>query len=255
MTHSHWIWGRRPVLEALRSGSARRVLMLQSVEPSFRRSIEAAVTLANTPLEIVDRTRIDGIVPSGKSQGVVASVARISARDPDAIIAAATSSNTPALLLVLEEIQDPGNLGSLIRSAEAAGCHGVIVTEHRTAPLRGTVSKSSAGAVHHLPIAATGNMSHLLERLKNSGVWTIGLSAEAGQTIYACDLAAPTAIVVGGEGSGLRRLTAERVDLMASIPMRGRIGSLNASVAGAIALFESVRQRQTGPHLSKAGSI
>jgi len=186
---------------------------------------------------------MDGYVPSGKAQGVVALIRPLPASTLDGLLAEPTMAATRALILVVEEVQDPRNLGSLIRSAEAAGCHGVIVTQHRSAPLTGIVSKTSAGAVHHLPLVTAGNMTEVLKRLKDHDIWTVGLSAEAGQPLWEYDFRGPTALVVGGEGKGLRRLTAQRVDSLVSIPMRGRVASLNASVAGAVALYEAVRQR------------
>jgi len=244
VTDRTWIWGRRPVLEAIGAGTVERVLVSQSVEASFRSSLDEATRATRVTIEVVDRTRLDSIVPSGKSQGVVASVRRIRTGDVSEILAAVAASDEPALILVLEEIQDPGNVGALIRSADGAGCHGVIVSDRRSAPLSGIASKASAGAVHHMSIAQATNMSHVIGQLRDAGIWTVGLADSARETIYDCDLTAPTAILVGGEGTGLRRLTAERVDRVASIPMRGRVGSLNASVAGAVALFEAVRQRR-----------
>lgn len=230
-------------MEALRSGDIDRVLVAETVERAFRDALASEAGQAGVTVETVSRERIEATVSEGNTQGVAASVRQVRLRKPSDLIA---SGGAIPLLLVLEEIQDPRNLGSLLRSAEAAGCHGVIVTERRTAPLTGIVSKASSGALHHLSMAAAASMSHLLAELRDRGVWTVGLAGQARQTIYDVDLTVPTALLVGGEGGGLRRLTAERVDTLASIPMRGRIDSLNASVAGAIALFEAVRQRLRG---------
>jgi len=232
------------VLEALRARKVRRILLTPSVhDGGFLRELQDAAPAASASIENVDRAEIDRIVPGQVTQGVIAEVEPVRASTVEQILTAAGAGLRPALLLVLDQIQDPRNLGSLLRTAEAAGAHGVIVTDRRSAPLTGVVTKASAGAIYHLPIASAGNLARCLAQLQREGIWTIGLTTGVERTIFECDLTAPSAIVIGGEGGGLRRLTQERVDMTASIPMLGQIESLNASVAGAVALFEAVRQR------------
>jgi 23S rRNA (guanosine2251-2'-O)-methyltransferase len=147
-------------------------------------------------------------------------------------------------ILALDQVQDPHNLGALIRSAVAAGAHGLLFPAHRSAPLSGTVAKVSAGTVFNLPIAQVTNLAQALSDLKGAGLWAVGLDMEARDEVYEVDLTVPLCLVVGSEGEGLRRLTRDRCDLLARLPMPGPAESLNASVAGGIALFEVVRQRR-----------
>jgi 23S rRNA (guanosine2251-2'-O)-methyltransferase len=244
MTGDQWIWGRRPVLEALSAGSADRVLVARGSAPEFLRAVERAAAEAGVYFEVVERQHIEAIAPAESTQGVVATIRRVGLLDAAELVDSLDPKSDAPLLLVLEEIQDPRNLGALIRTAGAAGCDGVIITEHRSASITGLVSKASAGALHHVPVGLVTNMSRLFEMFEKAGIWIVGLSADATQSIFECDLTVPVAIVVGAEGAGLKRLTRERVDIAARIPMRGQVASLNASVAGAIALFESVRQRE-----------
>jgi 23S rRNA (guanosine2251-2'-O)-methyltransferase len=232
------------VVEALRAGRVRRVLLAEGIHDAhFESDLRALATAAGVTVETADRSHFRRIAGEEKSQGVAAELYPFSHADLDMLLDHTAAAGRQVLLLALDQIQDPRNLGSLIRSADAAGADGLVMTERRTAPLSGVVSKASSGAMFHIPIARAGSMAAAIARLKRAGVWVVGLDQSAHQSIYRCDLTAPTAIVVGGEGSGLRRLTAERTDLLASIPMRGHVESLNVGVAGAIALFEAVRQR------------
>lgn len=240
-----WIWGRRPVIEALRSGKVRRVLVARGIQDqAFLSELEQIVETSDARLETVDSSAIDQLARGETTQGVLAEVHAFSFSTIEQIIAGSINDDRASLMLILDQVQDPMNLGSLLRSAEVAGAHGAFITERRSAPITGTVSKASAGAIHHLAIAQSGNLTHLFTQLASSGIWTLGLNEDAPQTIYETDMTVPLAIVVGGEGSGMRRLTGDRVDMLASIPTLGHIESLNASVAGAIALFEAVRQRR-----------
>jgi 23S rRNA (guanosine2251-2'-O)-methyltransferase len=151
----------------------------------------------------------------------------------------------PALIVVLDGIEDPHNLGAILRTADAAGAHGVVRQSRHAAPLGGATAKASAGAVAHVRIAEVVNIARALEHLKAAGVWTVGLAADAPQTYDAMDYSLPTALVVGAEGTGLRRLVRERCDWLVSIPMHGHVQSLNVSVAAGVALFEALRQRRS----------
>jgi 23S rRNA (guanosine2251-2'-O)-methyltransferase len=160
------------------------------------------------------------------------------------LLALPRQDHTDAFILVLDQVQDPHNFGALLRTAEAAGVQAAIVPDRRSAPLSGTVAKTSAGALSHLPILEVKNLVRALDDLRQAGIWVIGLDAAAHVSLFETDLAVPLALVIGGEGEGLRRLTREHCDLLLKLPMRGAIESLNASVAGSIALFEGVRQRE-----------
>jgi 23S rRNA (guanosine2251-2'-O)-methyltransferase len=165
--------------------------------------------------------------------------------DVEELLRTVAQADRQPFLLALDQVQDPYNLGSLLRTAHAAGAQGVIVPERRSAPVSGVVAKASAGAVSHLPILEVTNLARTLEALKKGGIWIVGLDGSAQEPIYGVDLTVPVALVVGGEGAGLRRLTREHCDLLLYIPMFGKVASLNAAVAGAIGMYELVRQRTT----------
>jgi len=237
-----WIWGRHPVLEALRSGTATSVLLAagRRSSPVIDEICRLAI-LGEVPLREIDPRELQRISPSSNMQGVAAEVRTARTLDIEEILSLPGTAS--ALFLVLDEIQDPHNLGALLRSASAAGADGVILPERRTAPLTGTVAKASAGAVARTAIAQVTNLARALERMRDAGIWTVGLDGSAETLIYEVDLTAPVALVIGNEGRGLRRLVRQTCDFVVRLPMRGEISSLNASVAGGIALFEAVRQR------------
>lgn len=236
-----WLWGRHPVLEALRAGAVDTVLLATGRRPAaVLDEIVRAAQDAGVPWREVPADELKRLVPGENVQGVVA---RVSRPLTVPLKQALDHQSGVPLLLLLDQIQDPHNVGALFRTAAAAGVTGVVLTGRHSAPLSGTVAKTSAGAVHHLRIAEASNLARAIEQLRASGIWITGLDGQAPQLLYDIDLKIPSALVVGGEGSGLRRLTRERCDFLARLPMVGRIESLNASVAGSIALFEAVRQR------------
>ena len=161
----------------------------------------------------------------------------------DDILGAARTRGEPPLVVVCDEISDPHNLGAIIRTAECAGAHGIIIPKRRSAGLTAVVGKTSAGAVAHLPVARVANLTALLKELKDDGLWIFGADAAGDRPLYEADLKGPAAIVIGSEGSGMSRLVAEQCDFKVSIPLRGQINSLNASAAAAVLLYEAVRQR------------
>ncbi|MBM3271301.1 MAG: 23S rRNA (guanosine(2251)-2'-O)-methyltransferase RlmB [Candidatus Sericytochromatia bacterium] len=189
----------------------------------------------------VERGKLNDLAPASH-QGMVASLAPVPYADFDEMVAAARAAAHP-LILVLDGIEDPHNLGALIRTAGAAGAQGVVIPRRRAVGLTGTVAKAAAGALEHVPVARVNNLGQALEALKEAGFWIVCADQGASQTAYAADLKGPVAAVVGAEGAGLSRLTAERCDLLVSFPMTGAVPSLNASVAGGLLLFEVVRQR------------
>lgn len=232
------IFGVKPVIEALRAG---RVTAL-AVSVRRRRGLTELLELAErgrVRLRRVDPAELDRLAAGAAHQGVVATV-----RAPDACaVSDLVAVRTPALILVLDGIEDPRNLGAIARTVDAAGGSGLVVPERRAAPVTGAAVKASAGALVHVPVAPVVNLARALAELKAAGVWTIGLEADADHSLYDLDLRLPSAFVIGGEGRGLHRLVRERCDWRAALPMRGRVASLNASVAAAVALFEAVRQR------------
>jgi 23S rRNA (guanosine2251-2'-O)-methyltransferase len=234
------IYGINPVLEALRGRRVRRL----RVGPRGDRRVEEAVALAASQgiaVERVDPAAIDRAARGGVHQGIVAEIDA----PRDYALAQLVEGAAPAapLLVVLDGIEDPHNVGAILRTVDAAGAHGVIRQARHAASLDGVAAKASAGAVAHVRIATEVNIARAIEELKALGVWTIGLTGDAPESYDAVDYTLPTAFVLGAEGTGLRRLVRERCDRLVSISMYGAIGSLNVSVAAGIVLFEAVRQR------------
>jgi 23S rRNA (guanosine2251-2'-O)-methyltransferase len=235
------IYGLNPVVEALRAKRVRRL----RVGPRADRRIEDAMALARAagvPIERVDAQALERAAQGGVHQGIVAELEAL--RDysiRELVLGAAPVS---PLLVVLDGIEDPHNVGAILRSADAAGAHGVVRQSRHSASLDGTAARASAGAVAYVHIATEVNIARAVDELKDAGVWTVGLAGDAAETYDQVDLTLPTAIVLGAEGTGLRRLVRERCDRLVSIPMRGSVDSLNVSVAAAVVLFEAVRQRK-----------
>ena len=238
--------GRNPVLEALRAGRPiNKVLLAEGI--GRHSNIAEVVALAKTAgitVDWVDRRAIERLSPGMPSQGVAAIAAAKAYADLDEILQAARQRGEAPLLLLLDGIEDPQNLGAIVRSADGAGVHGVVIPERRAVGLTSAVARASAGAIEYVPIAREGNLSNAIARLKKEGVWVVGVDAAAERDYTLVDFKQPTAIVIGGEGKGVSRLVKERCDLLASIPMRGKVTSLNASVAAALVMYEAVRQRR-----------
>ena len=190
-----------------------------------------------------DRRKLDGMSRTHAHQGVIALAAVRAYVDVEDLLALAAERGEPPLLVVCDELSDPHNLGAVIRTAECAGAHGVIIPKRRSAGLTAIVAKTSAGAVSYLPVARVANLSACLKELKRQGVWVFGADAAGDRVLYDADLKGPAAIVIGSEGSGMGRLVAETCDFLVRIPMKGKLNSLNASAAAAILLYEAVRQR------------
>jgi 23S rRNA (guanosine2251-2'-O)-methyltransferase len=241
------IEGRNPVREALRSG--RRIYRLLIADGSSGEPVAEIVRAAReagVPVERVPRRTLDEMASSRAHQGVIAEAEGYRYRTWREALELARSRSEPPLLLAVDGITDPGNLGSLLRSAEAAGAHGVLMSRRRSAPVTPVVEKASAGALEHLVIDRVPNLSTALTDLRTHGVWIVGLTAGSPTSIWECDLLVePLVLVVGAEGKGLGRLVAERADALVSIPLGGRVASLNAAVAGAVALFETRRRRHS----------
>ncbi len=235
------IYGINPVLEAIKSGRAREVRVAERADERLQRLLDEAAQ-NGVRIRRVSREVLDAEAKRGAHQGVVADVecrAEVTLED------LANGADGPALIVVLDEVEDPQNVGAILRTVDAAGATGVIRQTRRAAALDGAAAKASAGALNYVRIADVVNIARSLEELKKAGVWTLGLDADAEMPYYEWDLTLPTAVVVGAEGHGLRRLVRERCDQVASIPMQGHVGSLNVSAATAIVLFEAVRQRRS----------
>ena len=236
------IYGIHAVSEAL---NARRISRMMHVRGAGPR-VDALVARAHElriPIETLDRRALDRIAREGVHQGVAAELQPMPAYLVEELVREAAG---PPLLVVLDAIEDPQNVGAIIRSADAAGAHGVIRQARHAAPLDGATAKASAGAVSHVRIATVVNISRALEELKELGVWTVGFDGEASERYDEVDFTQPTALVFGAEGTGLRRLVRDTCDRVVSIPMAGEVSSLNVSVSAGIGLFEAARQRRVG---------
>jgi len=241
-----YIWGRHPIAEALHAeGRVRRLLIARGVREAGIGEIMSLVNRTTIPIEYVTRERLDAISHGANHQGIVAEVVPWRYHDVDELLALAIQRNEPPLLLVLDSVQDVQNLGSLIRTAEAVGAHGIILPEHRAAGITPAVVKSAAGAIEHLMVAQVTNLPRTLHDLRERNIWTVGLAGEANDSMESVDLNRPIALVVGSEGKGLGRLVREQCDIVIRLPMRGRTNSLNAAIAGSIALYTAWRARES----------
>jgi 23S rRNA (guanosine2251-2'-O)-methyltransferase len=236
------LYGRNPVLEALRAGrTARKIVVATAIRPEARLiEILALADARDILVEEAPRQRLDDIAHTEHHQGVAG---YFHARQALTLHDLLDDVREPALLVVLDGIQDPQNVGAIARSAEACGADGVVVPRHHAAPLTAAAVKASAGATEHLPLVTVPNLAQALDVIGAAGIWRVGLAADAQARYDSVELAGPVAIVVGAEGAGMRRLTREHCDVLVSIPMLGHVASLNAGAAAAVLLFEVQRQR------------
>ncbi|GAA5440838.1 MULTISPECIES: 23S rRNA (guanosine(2251)-2'-O)-methyltransferase RlmB [Deinococcus] len=233
------LYGRNPVLEALQDGRVSEVLVARGVEEAFVAQLKAT----GVRLRFAPRIELDQLAGTTQHQGVMAEVEDMAWADVDDILALAEERGEDLLIVLLDGITDPRNFGAIIRSAEVLGAHGVVVEERRSAPLSPVVAKTAAGATSYLPVAQTKNLPRLIEQLKQENVWVYGAAGEAAEDVRRIDFSGKVALVIGAEGEGMRRLVREKCDALVSIPVRGRVQSLNASVAAGILLFEATRGR------------
>ncbi|BCR04025.1 23S rRNA (guanosine(2251)-2'-O)-methyltransferase RlmB [Desulfuromonas versatilis] len=244
------IYGVNPVREGLQ-GRRRKpleVLLAQGLRGPRIEQLLGEAEAAGIPVREVPRRELDRLAGHSHHQGVMLRLEPFAYADLDELLAGWKRSGRPGFFLVLDGITDPHNFGALLRCADAAGCHGVIVARDRSCPVTGVVEKSSAGALEHIPLAQVTNLSRALEVLQEAGLWIYGLAGEAAaEPLYGSDLGGDLALVVGAEGSGLRPNVRRHCDHLLAIPMHGGVGSLNASVAAGVALFEVVRQREASP--------
>lgn len=238
------IEGRNAVIEALRAGTPiDKIFLARGETDATLGHIASTAREKGVVVVEADRRKLDGMSRTHAHQGVIAMAAVREYATVDDILNAAREKGESPLIVVCDELSDPHNLGAVIRTAECAGAHGVIIPKRRSAGLTAVVAKTSAGAVSYVPVARVPNLTALLKELKDEGLWIFGTAADGSTSLYDADLRGPAAIVIGSEGDGMGRLVSQQCDFKVSIPMKGRLNSLNASAAAAILLYEAVRQR------------
>ena len=236
--------GRNALTEALRSGrTIDKVFIASGDTDKALQRLAAQAKEAGAVVVPVDRRKLDMMSTTHSHQGVIAYAAAREYATIDDILEEAANRGQAPLIVICDELSDPHNLGAILRSAECAGAHGVIIPKRRSVGLTATVAKASAGAVEYMKVARVTNLNATMEELKQKGVWIFGTAAEGSVPMYQADLTGPTAIVIGSEGDGMSRLVRENCDMTVHIPMTGNINSLNASAAATVLLYEAVRQR------------
>lgn len=240
------IAGKHSVTEALRSGrSINKIWIAENAQKHLTQPIIAEAKKAGVVIQQVDKRKLDQMVPGVQHQGVVAQAAPYAYAEVEELLAAAESKGEAPFLILLDEIEDPHNLGSILRTADCTGVHGVVVPKRRSAQITATVSKTSAGAVEYVPVARVTNLGQTIDQLKERGVWIVGTDVDADQEMYDSDVfEGPVAVVIGNEGKGMGRLIRQKCDVLIKLPMHGRINSLNASVAAGVVMYEVVRRRR-----------
>lgn len=238
------VYGRNSVAELLQGGKpVNKVLFLTEAQNRRNQDMISLLKERGIPFQFVDRATLDRLSEQGVHQGVLAYIAAREYSSLEEIINLARIKQEDPLILVLDEIEDPYNLGAMLRTADAVGAHGVVIPKRRSVALTGVVAKASAGAVEHVLVARVSNLVQTLKQLKKEGCWISGADA-GGVEAFKADLRGPRVLVIGGEGKGLSRLIKETCDEIISLPMYGKITSLNASVAGSVLLYETLRQRK-----------
>lgn len=241
--HEFTIEGRNAVMEAFRSGKTiDRLFILDGCQDGPILSIKREAKKQDTLIRYVDSKRLDQLSETGKHQGVIAYAAAYEYAEVEDILNAAKEKNEAPFIILLDNIEDPHNLGAIIRTAHQAGAHGIIIPKNRAAGLTATVARTSAGALNYLPVAKVTNLAKTIEDLKKEGLWFACADMD-GETMYRANLTGAIGLVIGSEGEGVSRLVKEKCDFTVSIPMKGQIDSLNASVAAGVLCYEIVRQR------------
>ena len=237
------IEGRNAVLEAFRSGKTiDKVFVLDGSQDGPIRTIVREAKKTDAIINFVKKERLDQMSETGKHQGVIAQAAAYRYAEVEDMLKLAEEKGEPPFLFILDGIEDPHNLGAIIRTANLAGAHGVIIPKRRAVGLTSTVAKTSAGALNYTPVAKVTNISATIEELKERGLWFV-CADMGGESMYRLDLKGPIGLVIGNEGEGVSRLVREKCDFLVSIPLHGQISSLNASAAAAVLLYEALRQR------------
>lgn len=239
------IIGRNSVAEALKSGRPiNKILIAKGERSGSMREIIGTARKQGLVVQEVEPAKLDDLAKGQRHQGLAALAAPVAYASVEDILAKAREQGQPPFLVLLDELEDPHNVGAILRTADAAGVHGVLMPKRRSCPLSSTVAKTSAGAVEYVPVARIGNIAQTLEQLKKAGLWIVGADMDGDKNYYEADLTGPIVVVVGSEGRGMGRLTKEQCDFVVRIPMRGEINSLNASVACSLMLYEVLRQRE-----------
>lgn len=236
--------GRNAVMELLRAGKTVDKLFVAPDQNGRMADIVAMAKETGAVVTQVDRRKLDAMSETGAHQGVIAQAAAHTYVSLEDILQTARDRGERPLILVCDGLTDPHNLGAVIRSAETAGAHGVVIPKRRSAGLTATAAKASAGAIEHIGVARVTNLAAAIDELKENGVWVFGADAGGDKQLYEADFAGAAAIVIGSEGNGLSRIVREKCDFIVSIPMKGKVNSLNASAAAAVLLYEAVRQRR-----------
>ncbi|MBC8081551.1 MAG: 23S rRNA (guanosine(2251)-2'-O)-methyltransferase RlmB [Gorillibacterium sp.] len=237
--------GKHSVLEALRAGrTIHKIWIAEGAQKHYIGPVIAEAKPLGIIIQTADKRKLDQMVGDVQHQGVVAQVAAYDYAELEDILKAAEKEGEVPFLLLLDEIEDPHNLGSILRTAECTGVHGVVIPKRRSVGLTATVSKTSAGAIEYVPVAKVTNLAQTIDMLKERGIWVAGAAGEAKQNVYQTDLRIPLALVIGNESKGIGRLIREKCDFLVKLPMFGSINSLNASVAASVLMYEVIRQRQ-----------
>jgi 23S rRNA (guanosine2251-2'-O)-methyltransferase len=240
-----YIGGKHSILEALRSGrTIHKIWIAENAQRQLALPILTEAKKTGVIVQYVDKRKLDQMVSDVPHQGVVAQVAPYDYAEIEDLISLAKQRNEPPFLLILDEIEDPHNLGSILRTADCTGVHGVIIPKRRSAGITATVSKTSAGAVEYVPVARVTNLAQTIDLLKEQGIWVAGTDVSAHNEVYRSDMTLPLAVVIGNEQKGMGRLIKEKCDFLVKLPMFGQINSLNASVAAGVLMYEVVRQRR-----------
>ncbi|MCA1024374.1 23S rRNA (guanosine(2251)-2'-O)-methyltransferase RlmB [Halobacillus litoralis] len=243
MTNGEWIIGKNPVQEALRSGrSINKVMVSDQLQYQAFKKLEQLAKEQGVNVQKVPKKKIDQLV-DGSHQGVAASVAAYDYADIEDLFAKAEEKGEAPFFIICDEIEDPHNLGSILRTADAAGAHGVIIPKRRSVALTATVAKTSTGAIEYIPVARVTNLARTIDELKERFVWVVGTDAEGTEDYRQLDGSMPIALVIGSEGRGMSRLTKDKCDWTVSLPMAGKVTSLNASVAASLLMYEVHRKR------------
>ena len=237
--------GRNAVTEALKSGRAvNRLLVAEGDGQGSIREIVRLARESGATVETVARSKIEAVARGFRHQGVLAYTSPVDYMPLDELLEAARAKSDAPFLLLLDELEDPHNLGAILRTADAVGVDGVLIPRRRSCPLSATVAKTSAGAVEYVPVARIGNIAQTIKALKDEGFWIIGADMDGTTDYFDADLTGATVLVVGSEGRGISRIVRDNCDILVKIPMLGKINSLNVSVAGAVLMYESLRQRR-----------
>ncbi|WP_026894936.1 23S rRNA (guanosine(2251)-2'-O)-methyltransferase RlmB [Clostridiisalibacter paucivorans] len=244
MSNQQYIEGRNPVLEGIKGQrEIEKILIAEGANQGSIKKIKGMAKDNNIMIQYVHRNKLDSLSETGNHQGVMALVTSYEYKDIEDIFALAEERDEHPFVIILDEIEDPHNLGSIIRTAECAGAHGIIIPKRRSASVTAVVSKTSAGAVEYMPVVKVSNIAYTMDQLKDKGLWIYGADMDGKEDYFDVDIKGPVGIVVGNEGKGIGRLVKEKCDFLIKIPMKGKVTSLNASVSASIIMYEVLRQR------------